>query len=439
MKHNKLLILVGGIFLVLILAVLPFMAACAPAPPPPPPAPVAPPPEEEAPPKPIKIGLMYALTGMFSAMGIDSINGATTWIEWANDEGGIKGHPIEFVSFDSQSDGTKAAMAVKKLIEMEKVHVIAGCNSTGVALAAAPVCEEMKVPFVTATGSEYFEYTLKPHWSFRCCITGWEMVDWGFASLKILDPTIENIAVLYQGAAFGKALYGMAERYAPMRGLKIVAAEKYDPAGTEFGAQISTIMAANPDAVAVYCAEMAGPLAMKQMREMGMDKPIVTNGAVNMKAVREAFKDTFSIPPYVYSVGAHPDVWWQLPKDSVEYKVLAPTAMRYEEKYKDRYGWFQHIAVNDMWLIMNAVERALDEDPNLLDHDLQTIRAAIRDNIETTKDLYTGGGILAVTPTNHNAVIPGTGTATFHWEHGEIVYDIELCDVTLNPPPPIPD
>jgi len=386
--------------------------------------------------KPIKIGLLYDLTGLYAVLGKDLQSGATTWIDWANSQGGIKGHPIQLVSLDSQSDATKAALAVRKLIEVENVHALAGCNNTGIALAVGPVCENGKTTFVTATGSEVFEQELKPYWSFRSCTTTWEMVDWGFGSLKNLDPNIKNLAILYHGVAFGKQAVQMAERYAPMRGLKIVAVEKYEPTATEFGAQISSIMKANPDAVAVYCSDLAGPLAMKQMREMGMNKPIVTNGAISAKATRDAFKDAFSIPPYVYSSGTKSDVWRQLPKDSVDYKVIAPVASRFEEKYKEQYTWFNHLAVINMLLITNSIERALNADPNLLDRDLQTIRTAIRDKVESIKD-FPCGGILTGSPKDHNVLQAGSIIATFHFENGKIVHDPKLSNIKLNPPPPI--
>ena len=439
MKQNKLLKFGGGIFLVLILAALPFMAAC-PAPAPAPPEEVTPtPPEEALPPKPLKIGLMYAVTGPYSSMGADSGRGAETYVELINERGGIKGHPIEAVYSNSQSDATKAVLAVRKLIEVHKVHAIGGCNSTGVALSVGPVCEEWKVPFMTATGSEVFEYLLKPYWSFRNCISGWEIVDWAFASLNNLDPEIKNIAVLYAASAFGKALYDNTEMYAPLRGLKIVAAEKYDIAATDFGAQISTIMAANPDCVVVWTAEKAGALAIKQMREMGMDKIILANGTISARAVQEAFADVFSIPPYVYGIGDKQDCWWLLPKDSDDYKIVYPIATRYEEKYDERYGWYAHISIANLIVITNAFERALDEDPDLLDRDLLTIRTAIRNNIETMEELNTGGITLIGSATNHNLAIPASGMATYHWEHGEMVYDLELCNITLNPPPPMPE
>ncbi len=387
-------------------------------------------------PKPIKIGFMYDLTGIYSAMGVDTQNTVKVGVELLNKEGGIKGHPIEYVTYDGESNATKAALTAKKLIELEKVHVVQGCNGTGVALAVGPVCEQNKVPFITATASEVFENTLKPYWSFRVTWRGWEMVDLGLGMIKRLDPNAKKIAILYQGAAFGKQLYENAEYFAPERGFKIVAAEKYDPTGTEFGAQISKIMAAQPDAVAVYCADMAGPLAMKQMREMGMNKIIVSNGAINLKAIRAAFNSTFSIPPYVYMAGNKADVWWQLPKESVEYKIIEPIAMVYERTFKDRYGAVQHLPMGGLLILKDAIGRALSEDPNLFDRDLQAIRTVIRDKVETTKNLNVAGGIFTMTPKDHCGVIPGTPFAPCHWENGNLIYDSKLSDIRPLPAPP---
>jgi len=389
--------------------------------------------------KPIKIGYLFDLTGVFSAMGMDTQNTAKIMVEMINKSGGIKGHPIEFVSYDGESNATKATLAVKRLIEVENVHVVQGCNGTGVALAVGPVCETSKVPFVTASASEVFENTLKPRWSYRVTWKGWEQVDVGLGMCKKFDPKNQNIAILYQGAAFGKALYEMAMDYAPKRGLKIVAAEKYDPAGTDFGPQISKLMVANPDVVIVYCADMAGALAMKQMREMGMNKPIVTNGAVVVKAVREAFKNVFSMPPYVYVTGSKADVWWQLPKDSQDYKIIAPVATVYEKTFGDQFTGIHSVAMAGFMLIKDAFERALTEDPTLLDRDLQAIRAAIRDKLETTKNLNTGMGILTMTPKDHCGILPGSNFAPFHYENGKHVYDSRFTDIRPLSPPPIPD
>jgi len=415
MKHKNLLILISIACLILILA-----------------NPVP----SQVKPKPVRIGFMFDLTGVFSAMGKDTQNTTKIMVDWINKSGGIKGHPIEFVIHDGESNATKGALTAKKLIEVEKVHVIQGCNGTGVALAVGPVCEENKVPFVTASASEVFEETLKPRWSFRATWKGWEQVDLMLGMGGKLDPKNKKIGILYQGAAFGKALYDNAVYYAPKRGLEIVAAEKYDPAGTDFGAQISTLMRANPDFVIVFCADMAGVLAMKQMREMGMNKPIVVNGAIVVKAIREAFKDTFSIPPYVYVSGSKPDVWWQLPKDSQDYKIIAPIASLYEKTFEDQFTGIHGVAMSGLFLIKDGIERAINEDPNLLDRDLKTIQTVIRDKMEATKNLNTGMGIITMAPNDHCGMLPGSGFAPFHYEKGKNVYDLKLSDLKPLAPPP---
>jgi len=421
MTKMRMIVILGIMCLALIMVAIPIMGGYA----------------KSVPSKPIKIGLLFALTGRFSALGLDSQGSATTWIEWANKErGGGKWPPIEFILLDSQSEGTKAALAAKRLIEVEKVHAIVGPNSSGEALVVGPVCEENNIPLVTCSASEAFERELKPHWGFRTASSSWEVVDAGLAALRLLAPRMRKLAILHASTAYAKQNTKDAIYFAPLRGFEIGAVEAYEPNATEFGAQISKIKASNPDAVLVYCAEMAGALAIKQMREMGMNKVVMNNGTVVATDIREAFKNTFSIPPYVYVAATPADCWSALPKDSIAYKKLEPIASRYEEKHKKAYGCFHHIPVAGLVLIMNSVERGLEESPNLFDRDLQTIRRAIRDKIETTKDLHTGGNILTASPTNHSTNVPGSMAVTIHFESGKIVYDPQLTTpIKLNTPP----
>jgi len=386
--------------------------------------------------KPLKVGFLYELTGIFSTMGGDTQKTAEIAVELMNKTGGIKGHPIEYVTYDSQSNATQATLAAKKLIEVEKVHILLGSNTNGTALAVGPVCETNGVPFITASVADVFEKTLNPQWSFRVTWKGWDMIDLGLGMAKKLNPQNRNIVVLYMGAPFGKDMYKNAVHFAPLRSLQILAAEQYDTTKTDFGPQIIKLMSTNPDVVMVYCSDMAGPLAMKQMREMGMNKPIISNGALNVKAVREAFKNTFSIPPYVYSSGSTPDVWWQLPKDSQEYKIISPIALMYEKKYGEKYGGIHQLSYNALLVVKDSLERALNEDANLLSRDLKTFRTALRDKIETTKNFNTGAGIFTMTPKDHCGVHIGSPFAPFYWKDGEIVYATELKNITPSPPPP---
>ena len=98
--------------------------------------------------KPLKIGFMWDLTGGYGPMGQVYQRTASIWAELLNKSGGIKGHPIEYVVADGQSDVNKSILVAKKLIELEKVHVAIGGISGAIALGFAPVFEESKVPFI---------------------------------------------------------------------------------------------------------------------------------------------------------------------------------------------------------------------------------------------------------------------------------------------------
>ena len=111
----------------------------------------------------------------------------------------------------------------------------------------------------------------------------------------------------------------------------------------------------------------------------------------------------------------------------------------YEKKFNDQYTWFPQLGVNSIMLILDSVARAFNDDPNLLDGDLQTIRTSIRNKMEAVKDLQCGGVMTCRTPKDHNVLVPGSASVTFHFEKGKMVYDSQLSRITLNPPPPIPD
>jgi branched-chain amino acid transport system substrate-binding protein len=380
--------------------------------------------------KPIKIGLFYDLTGAYSAMGLDAEKGSKNFIEWVNSKGGIKGHPIEFVLYDTQSDPTKSVIVANKVMDVDNVIFMQGCNSTGNALAVGAIAEEKKVPFTTCTSSEMFEEKLKPYWSFRAVPSGWIYTDWLAQVAKLKGAN--NLAILYQGAAYGKAMEKDVRYFANVHGLSVVASESYSPVGSEFGAQLSKILSTNPDGLALINAEMAGLLALKQLRQMGYTKPVFGMATFTMKSVREAMKDIFSAYP-TYCVGVKADVWDQLPEDDPDKRILEPIAKMYESKYGEKYSWWPAMSTGGLMVFKGAMERILEKDPNFLEKDLFTIRKTIRDEIEGgTKNFRIGYGLWTITPKDHCGAIPGTAFVTVTWKDGKIVYSPELSKIKID-------
>ncbi|MCL5960592.1 MAG: ABC transporter substrate-binding protein, partial [Chloroflexi bacterium] len=85
--------------------------------------------------EPYKIGAVFAITGFNSPLGTPERDTAKMLVDQINAKGGVNGHKIEMVIYDTESDETKAVTAVKKLIEEDKVLAIIGPSSTGESLA----------------------------------------------------------------------------------------------------------------------------------------------------------------------------------------------------------------------------------------------------------------------------------------------------------------
>ncbi len=91
--------------------------------------------------KPIKVGLLYSLSGVTSVSEKQLYNGTKLAIDEINQNGGINGRKIETVFADYASDPARAADKARKLILDDKVVAIVGTCSSSARKAVKPVVE----------------------------------------------------------------------------------------------------------------------------------------------------------------------------------------------------------------------------------------------------------------------------------------------------------
>ncbi len=96
--------------------------------------------------KPIRIGVLYDLSGPFAAAGsVASSIGAQIAIDLTNERGGVLGkHKIEAVNADSQSKADVAINEAERLISQEHVDIILGIYASAAAVPLASKVEEQK-------------------------------------------------------------------------------------------------------------------------------------------------------------------------------------------------------------------------------------------------------------------------------------------------------
>src|SRR5499427_10490486 len=96
--------------------------------------------------KTIKIGILFDHTGPFSAAGsLNCWRGAKMIIDLVNEKGGVLGkHKIVRVDSDSQSKAEVAINEAERLLNVEKVDVLAGVYSSAHAVPLAEKVDRQK-------------------------------------------------------------------------------------------------------------------------------------------------------------------------------------------------------------------------------------------------------------------------------------------------------
>ena len=99
--------------------------------------------------EPVKIGLLYALSGLAAVYTKGTVIGHKMAAEEINAAGGVLGgRKIKFVTRDNKLKPGIAVKEFRRMVTRDKVDFVMGVISSGVALAVSQVAKEMEVMFV---------------------------------------------------------------------------------------------------------------------------------------------------------------------------------------------------------------------------------------------------------------------------------------------------
>lgn len=221
----------------------------------------------------IKIGEFASLTGGNASFGQSSHKGTQLAIDELNAGGGVLGKKLQLITEDDQSAAGQPATIVQKLIAQDKVVAILGEVASSKSLEAAPICQQNKIPMISPASTNP-KVTEVGDYIFRVCFIdpfqGTVMAKFalgkGWKKIAVLTDVKQDYSV------------GLAEffiQHFKAGGGEIVREQKYSSGDREFRAQLTSIKAAQPDAVFVpgYYAEVA--LIAKQARLLGLRMPLL--------------------------------------------------------------------------------------------------------------------------------------------------------------------
>jgi ABC-type branched-subunit amino acid transport system substrate-binding protein len=195
----------------------------------------------------IKLGQSMPYSGPAAAWGIFGKAG-TAYFAKINDEGGINGKKVMFLSYDDAYSAPKALEQTRKLVEQDGIVAIYATGGNAVNLAIRQYLNDRKIPqlFIT-TGSPRFSDPEKYPWTL-----GWQpnynVEARIYAKYALsLNPNAK-IGILYQNDDFGKSfLKGIKDIIKETGKGKIVAAVTYETTDPTVDTQIIKLKSSKAD------------------------------------------------------------------------------------------------------------------------------------------------------------------------------------------------
>jgi branched-chain amino acid transport system substrate-binding protein len=333
--------------------------------------------------QPIKIGALFAITGPASFLGEPERNTAQMVIDEINRAGGVKGHPLQLIAYDTQGDTTKAKQLVNKLIKNDKVVAIIGPSTTGDTMAIIDDVEKSGIPLIScAAGSKITDPVKK--WVFKTAQND------GLAVVKIFEhlnkKNITKVAILTVSDGFGSSGREQLKLHAAKYGIQIVNDDTYGPKDTDMTAQLTKIRGSQAQAIICWGTNPGPAVIAKNVKQLGIKLPLFMSHGVSSKKFIELAGDAaegIMLPSGRVIVA---DV---LSASDKQKKNLMAYVKDYQKHYKAEGDHFGGHAWDAVMLLKGAIERGGDSP------------AAIRDQLEKTRNFAGIGGIFSYSAHDH--------------------------------------
>lgn len=321
----------------------------------------------------IPVGVYGAQTGDQAAFGTSTAHGVRIAAEEINATGGILGRKIRLIVEDDQGRPDEAASVVTKLITSDNVVGLIGENSSNQSLAAAPIAQQSGVPMISPSSTNP-AVTEKGDYIFRVCFTD-PYQGKALASFARNNLKLDSAALLVDRKNdYSVGLANVFRKEFEAAGGKIVGEQSYSGGDTEFRPQLTTLKAAQPQALFIpgFYTEV-GQIA-NQARDLGLNVPLLGGDGWDS--------------PVVIQIGGKA-IEGSYFSDHYFVGDTRPVVQKFVNEYKKRHGKNPEataaLGYDALYIFANAAKRAGKID-----------RKAIRDQIAATKDYDGVSGMISM-------------------------------------------
>ncbi len=304
-------------------------------------------------------------------------------VEEINKTGGVLGKQIEVVTEDNQGKNNETVSVVNKLINVNKVVAVLGEVASSRSKAAAPICQNAKIPMITPASTNP-EVTKLGDYIFRVCFTDsfQAVVNAKFA---INSMKVRRVALLIdQKNAYSTGLAEAFKLTFSSLGGEIVAEQKYSAGDKDFKAQLTDIKAKNPEAIFIPGYYTDVNLIAIQARDAGITIPLFGgDGWESEKLVEGKAKE--SLEGCYFSTHVSKEDQSPLVQEFLN---------KYRAKYNEEPDCYAFLGYDAAMILFDAIKRANS-----------TEGAKIRDALAQTKDFKSVTGNITINE-QRNAIKP---------------------------------
>jgi branched-chain amino acid transport system substrate-binding protein len=217
----------------------------------------------------IKLGNIMPYSGPASAYGvIGKIEDA--YFKMINEQGGINGRKINFISYDDGYSPPKAVEQARKLVESDEVLFLFGPLGTPSNSAIQKYLNSKKVPqlFVATGATKFGDYKEFP-WTM-----GWQPAYQSegriYAKYLLKEKPGAKIAVMYQNDDFGKDLLkGLKDGLGDKAATMIVGEESYEVSEPTIDSHIVKLKSTGADVYFSMTTPKFSAQSIKKVAELG--------------------------------------------------------------------------------------------------------------------------------------------------------------------------
>ena len=337
----------------------------------------------------INVGVTVSATGPAASLGIPEKNTIALMPKT------IAGQKVNYIVLDDASDTTAAVSNTRKLITENKVDLILGSTTTPNSLAMIDVVAEAQTPMISMAASARIvePQDAKRRWVFK---TPQNDIMMSLAIVQhMVNAGVKTAGFIGFADAYGEGWFQEFSKIAAVRGVQVVASERYARADTSVTGQVLKLMAAKPDAILIGASGTPAALPQKALKERGYaGKYYQTHGVANNDFLRVGGADVNGtiLPSGPVLVAEQLPVGHPVKKSALAYVAA------YEGAYgKGSVSTFGGHAWDAGLLMSAAVPVALKK----AQPGTPEFRAALRDALEGVKELPGAHGIFNMSATDH--------------------------------------